>query len=278
MKKVTSLLLVLTLLTAAALVGGCDSKGSSQSGAGSKGAKGTLTVAGSTSVQPFSEVLAEDFMAENPNAKINVQGGGSSQGIAAVQSGAADIGASSRELKPEEKGLHEFVIARDGIAVVINPANKINNLSMEQLRGIFAGKITNWKQVGGVDHAITVVTREAGSGTRDGFESLVMNKTEITNKALVCNSTGAVKSTVAGDPNAIGYMSMAAVDPSVKAVSVDGVPCTADKILSGEYRISRPFIYLTREEPQGLKKSFIDFVLGERGQEILKNEGVVPVK
>lgn len=278
MKKLASLILVLTLLAVAVLAGGCGNKDGSPGGTGGQGSKGTLTIAGSTSVQPFSEVLAEDFMAENPNVKINVQGGGSSQGIAAVKSGAADIGASSRELKPEEKGLHEFVIARDGIAVVVNPANNIKNLSMEQLRGIFSGQITNWKQVGGPDHAITVVTREAGSGTRDGFEHLVMNKTEITNKALVCNSTGAVKSTVAGDRSAIGYMSMASIDKSVKTVSVDGVPCTADKILSGEYKISRPFIYLTREDPRGLAKSFIDFVLGEQGQEILKNEGVIPVK
>lgn len=276
MKRFFSIWLVSVMLAVTVLAGGCGRD--IQGGARTKGAAGSITIAGSTSIQPFSEVLAEEYMAENPGTRINVQGGGSTQGIVSVKTGVADIGASSRELKPEEKGLHEFVIARDGIAVIVNPRNKVSNLSMQQLKDIFSGKITSWKDVGETDAPITLVSREAGSGTRDGFENLVMQKTSITNKALVCNSNGAVRYVVAGDPNAIGYISMANVDESVKMISVDGVPCTAETILQGRYKISRPFIYLTRKEPRGLARSYIDFVLSQRGQEILKNEGVVPVK
>lgn len=264
------------------LVSGCGKQETKEEGAPKPQQEelaGTITVAGSTSVQPFSEVLAEAFTAQNPKTRVNVQGGGSSQGIEAAKSGAADIGASSRELKPEEKeGMKEFVIARDGIAVAVHPSNPVEGLSVDQIRDIFLGKITNWKQVGGNDAPITVVTREAGSGTRDGFEHLVMNKQPITDKALVANSTGAVKATVAGDKNAIGYLSMAGLDAGVKAIAVDGVKPSKESVKSGEYKVSRPFIYVTKGEPAGLAKAFIEFVLSEEGQKILEDEGAVSIK
>ncbi|NSW81818.1 MAG: phosphate ABC transporter substrate-binding protein [Syntrophothermus sp.] len=280
MRRIVSTLVAVFLFSV--LISGCGGKaGAPKDGAGKteEGLKGTITVAGSTSVQPFSEVLAEAFMAENPKARVNVQGGGSSQGIEAARSGAAEIGASSRDLKPEEKeGMREFVIAKDGIVVVVNPANKVNELSVAQVRDIFLGKITNWKQVGGEDAPITLVTREAGSGTRDGFENLVMNKEPISDKALVANSTGAVRTTVAGDRNAIGYMSMASIDSGVKALAVDGVKPDRETVKSGQYKISRPFIYVTKGEPTGLAKAFIEFVLSEEGQKIIEREGAVAVK
>ncbi|MDH7498251.1 MAG: phosphate ABC transporter substrate-binding protein, partial [Syntrophomonadaceae bacterium] len=257
-----------TLVLLAAMAAGCGTQPAEEPAKepATPALSGSLTIAGSTSVQPFSEVLAEEFTAKYPEVKINVQGGGSTQGIEAAKTGVADIGASSRELKPEEKGLKEFVIARDGIAVVVNPANKVDGLTAAQIKDIFLGKITNWKDVGGADAAITLVSREEGSGTRDGFEALVMNKEPVSDKAVVANSTGAVKTTVAGDVNAIGYMSMASLDKSVKALAVDGVAPSAKTVLDGSYKVSRPFIYLTKEEPTGVAKAFIDFVLSDEGQ------------
>lgn len=280
-KKVVGMLLAALLVLTMMVAAGCG-QGKTQTGEenGKKTTElsGSITVAGSTSVQPFSEVLAEEFMALHPQVKVNVQGGGSSQGIEAAKSGAAEIGSSSRNLKPEEKVLKEFLIAKDGIAVVVNPANQVSNLSVAQVKDIFLGKITNWKQVGGKDAKITLVNREAGSGTRDGFESLVMNKKPISDKALIVNSTGAVKTTVAGDPNSIGYMSLASLDNTVKAVAIDGVKPSRETVSTDQYKISRPFIYVTKTEPTGLAKAFIDFVLSDEGQKILEGEGVVRVK
>lgn len=237
-----------------------------------------ITIAGSTSVQPISEALAEEFMTKNPNIKVNIQGGGSSAGIKAAQEGTANIGSSSRELKSEESGLTETVICKDGIAITVNTKNAVNNLSVDQIKKIYTGEITNWKEVGGADQKINVVTREAGSGTRGAFEELVMSKQNINDKAIVQNSTGAVRTVVASDPNAIGYISLAGLDQTVKAVTVEGVQVSTDNIINGTYKIQRPFLYLTKEAPAGAVKTFIDFVLSAEGQSIIKQEGLVSVK
>jgi phosphate transport system substrate-binding protein len=150
-------------------------------------------------------------------------------------------------------------------------------LSVEQIKKIYSGAVTNWKEVGGADRKITVVTREAGSGTRGAFEEIVMNKEKITDSAIVQNSTGAVRTVVVGDPNAIGFISLASLDDSVKAVSVEGVQVSTDNILNGSYKIQRPFLYLTKEAPAGAVKTFIDFVLSAEGQSIIKQEGLVSV-
>ncbi|MDH7479214.1 MAG: phosphate ABC transporter substrate-binding protein [Syntrophomonadaceae bacterium] len=259
------------------LVAGCGSRPGNQA---LPPAAAKVTVAGSTSVQPFSELLAERFMAGHPDIRVEVQGGGSSAGIKAAQEGAAQIGASSRELKPEEKAnLKEFIIAKDGIAVVVNPANPLANLGLDEVKKIFAGQVTNFQQVGGPDQEIAVITREAGSGTRGAFEELVMGKdTPITTRAIVQNSTGAVRTAVAADPRAIGYVSVASVDQGVKVVKVDGVEPVTANISSGTYKISRPFIYLTRGEPTGAARAFIDYVLSAEGQALLEKEGLVRVK
>lgn len=267
-----SLLIILVLSLA---VAGCGHSGYDGD---DSGLNGSITIAGSTSVQPFSEVLAEEFMAQYPGVKINVQGGGSSQGLEATRTGVAQIGASSRELKPEEKSFHEYLIARDGIVVIVNPANPVEDLTLEEVRLIFSGQIDNWKEIGGPDHEIILVSRESGSGTRDGFESLAMNKEPVSDKALIANSTGAIRTIVAGDRYAIGYVSLAVLDSSVKPLRVEGVAPTADNIRNGKYAISRPFIYVTREEPTGLVRSFIDFVLSDQGQSILTREGAVRVR
>ncbi|UWG98617.1 phosphate ABC transporter substrate-binding protein [Dehalobacter sp. DCM] len=266
-------LLILILAGILALsVSGCGNSGTAQQQA-------TITVAGSTSVQPISEALAEAFMEKNKDIKVNVQGGGSGAGIKSAQEGTADIGSSSRELKSDEAGLTETVICKDGILVAVNPQNTVSDLTLEQIKKIYSGDITNWKEVGGADQAINIVTREAGSGTRGAFEELVMGKdTAISDKAVVQNTTGAVRAAVAGDANAIGYISMASIDDTVKVITVEGVAGNAENVINGTYKIQRPFLYLTKGEPAGAVKTFIDFVLSEEGQSIIEQEGLVLVK
>lgn len=267
------------MLAVSMFIAGCGKDSKQNPTQGTSELQGTITIAGSTSVQPFSEVLAEKFMEKNPKVKINVQGGGSGQGITAATNGAAQIGASSRELKDEEKAqLVETKIAMDGIAVVLNPANPVASLTADQIKNIFMGNIKNWKEVGGLDAVITVVSREEGSGTRSAFEELLMSKQPVVKTAIVQSSTGAVKTTIAGDKNAIGFDSLAAVDSSIKSVKIEGVDASAANIKSGTYKASRPFIYLTKGQPEGLTKAFIDFVMSDEGQQIMVKQGAISVK
>jgi len=236
-----------------------------------------ITIAGSTSVQPFAEKLAEEYMKINHEVLINVHGGGSSTGIQAAWSGAADIGTSSRELVGEEKKLHTFVIAKDGLAIIVHPQNRVDNLSREEIRRIFSGGIRNWKEVGGEKGSITVITREEGSGTRNAFEELVMKGNFISDAALVQDSNGAVREVVANDPNAIGYISYGLLEKRVKALKIDGVEPNFNNILQKKYVLERPFLFVTKDEPQGHIKEFINFVLSSPGQKILQKEGLIPV-
>ncbi len=247
---------------------------------GSGSQKSTIEIVGSTSVQPVAEKLAEEYTKTHPNVKINVQGGGSSVGITSAQQGTADIGTSSKELKDNEStGLTQYIIGNDGIVIAVNSKNKVNDLTTDQIKDIFSGKITNWKEVGGADAEINVVTREDGSGTRKAFEEVVMGKeTKIKSDAVVQSSTEAVKTTVAGDENAIGYISLANLDNTVKALKVDGVAPSEATVADGSYKIQRPFIFLVKGNASGAVKEFIDWVLSAEGQEIVKSEGVVPVK
>ena len=237
---------------------------------------GSITMNGSTSVQPLAEELAKVFKDKNPNTTIDIQGGGSGVGIKSAADGVVDIGMSSRDLKPEEKSLKEFKIAVDGIAVIVNPNNKVEDLSTEQIFKIYTGEITDWKEVGGDSGEITVVTREEGSGTRGAFIELtkIESKSEgdrTVASAITQGSTGAVIATIAGDPNAIGYASFGSAKEStgIKMISIDGKACTEENIYSGEYKISRPFLMLTKAEPTGLAKAFLDFILGEEGQTVV---------
>jgi phosphate transport system substrate-binding protein len=241
--------------------------------------KGTINIAGSTSVQPLAEELAQAFMAKNKRVKIFVQGGGSSAGVKSAQTGTADIGTCSRDLKPEEEGLHETVIAKDGIAIVVNKSNSVRNLSVTQLQKIYTGNYHNWKKVGGTNEKIVVVNREAGSGTRGAFEEIVLGK-KLTNTSncLVQASTGAVQQTVAVTKEAIGYISLGAYNPkAVKAVAINHVTCTDAHILAGKYKIQRPFLMLTKRVPTGTTKAFIDWILSQEGQRIVAKE-FIPVK
>lgn len=277
-RKITGALMVGVMLTGALLVSGCGGKTDNNKN-NTTGLTGTLTVAGSTSVQPFSEVLAEEFMAANKGAQVSVQGGGSSVGIESAVSGAAGIGAASRSVSAEEKakGLVDTTIALDGIAVVVNPGNPVQALKTADIMNIYLGNIKNWKELGGNDAPITVVSREEGSGTREAFTSLVMNKKDILKTAIIQNSTGAVLTTVAGDKNAIGYVSLASINQDIKALQIDGITANEANVKNGTYKLQRPFIYVTKGEPAGLAKAFIDFVLSPAGQKLIVEEGAISV-
>jgi phosphate transport system substrate-binding protein len=249
--------------------------GSACSQTGNSGAN--LTIAGSTSVQPFAEKLAETYMTAHPGLAINVQGGGSTAGVRAAETGAAQIGMSSRHLKDSEAALHQVTIALDGIAVIVNAANPVAGLSRADVAAIFAGEVPRWSAVGGPDRPIHFVSREEGSGTRGAFEEMVMGKKEIAPRALVQDSNGAVREIVASDPFALGYISLGLVDRRVRALAVDGVLPTHETILAKRYAVVRPFLFLTREDPAGAARAFIDYVLGSEGQRLLELEGLIPV-
>jgi len=255
---------IFILVLAAGLLSGCGSMN-----------KAGIIVAGSTSVQPYAEVLAEEYMILHPDAVIDIQGGGSSAGIMAARSGTSNLGMSSRVLKDEEKSLWYVEIARDGLAVIINPANPVQNLTLEQVSDIYSAKISDWSQLGGTKAKIHVITREDGSGTRDAFVSLVMGESNITPRAIVQDSNGAVKQLVADDPNAIGFISLGLVDVTVKALELDGVAATRENVMNGSYNLSRPFLFVALAEPTGQTKEFLDFVLSAEGQQMLINEGLI---
>jgi len=251
------------------------------------GVQGSLIVVGSTSVTPIAEELAEAFMEKNPEVTIDIQGIGSSAGVKATKDLTADIGMSSRNLKEEEKtwGLKEYVVAFDGIAVVIHPSNSVSDLSKEQISDIFSGKITNWSEVGGNDVEILVVSREAGSGTRGAFEELMdlVEKTDagknvsiVKLDALIAEGNGAVKANVASKENSIAYISLSYIDETVKAVSVDRVGVSVENIINESYKISRPFLMLSNGEENELQKLFFEYILSDEGQEIVA-QNLIPV-
>lgn len=236
-----------------------------------------ITVAGSTSVQPFAELLAEEYMPRHPETHIYVQGGGSTAGIEAAISGAANIGMSSRNLISDEKKLYAVAIAKDAIAIIVHPTNPIEDLSLDQAGDIFSGKIENWKTLSGPNHPIDVITREEGSGTRESFQKFVMRKEDISLGALVQDSNGAVRQVIATDPNAIGYISLGLVNDQVKALKISGVDPNLKNVYSGKYTLVRPFLFVFTAEPAGAPKSFLDFVLSPPAQKLLLKEGLVPV-
>jgi len=240
------------------------------------GKGGSITVAGSTSVQPFAEMVAELYMKENPKIRINVQGGGSSAGIQAVKNGACAIGTSSRNLKPDELDLQTTLIAKDGIVIIVNRRNPVTGLTIDQIQEIFIGRIKNWSEIGGNNKPITAITREEGSGTRSSFQELVMGTEFFSDDALVQDSNGAIREIVASDPDAIGYISFGLVDSRVKPLKISGVTPSLETMETGEYNLVRPFLFVTKTVPQGLVKDFIDFVLSPEAQSALKREGLIP--
>jgi phosphate transport system substrate-binding protein len=237
-----------------------------------------LTVAGSTSVQPFADKWAEVYMEHHKGTSINIQGGGSSAGIQAVRSGAAAIGMSSRPLKTDEQDLKTIVVARDGLAIIVHPSNPLQGLALSDVKRIFAGDIPNWRALGYADREVTVVTREEGSGTRGAFQELVMGPTRIYRRAIVQDSNGTVREIVAHDPYAIGYISLGLVNEQVKALELDGIYPGEEAIEDGLYPLVRPFLFLTDGPVDGLARHFIDFVLSPEGQALIVSEGLIPAK
>lgn len=236
-----------------------------------------VIVAGSTSVQPYSEVLAEAFVLSHPGIIIDVQGGGSSSGIRAASTNTAHIGMSSRLLNEDEMDYWVVEIARDGLAIVVHPSNPISGLSIEQLQRIFTGEITNWNELGGSDAGIHLIAREEGSGTRGAFEELIMTDGQfITPRAIVQSSNGAVRQLVSSDPNSIGFLSLGLVNDTVVALDLDGIAATAENVINGTYNLFRPFLFVRRDEPHGATAQFIDFILSPEGKAILTEEGLIP--
>lgn len=243
---------------------------------------GSISMVGSTSMEKLANALSEAFMEEYPDVTVTAEFVGSGAGIEAVTNGTADIGNSSRSLKDEEKaaGVVENVVAIDGIAVCVDPANEVADLTKEQLTNIYNGTVTNWKEVGGADEPIIVIGREAGSGTRGAFEELVDLK-DACKYANELDSTGAVIAKVASTPGAIGYASLDALDDSVKALSLEGVEATAENIKAGNYFLSRPFVMATKgeiSEQNDLVRAWFDFVLGDEGQQVASEVGLITVK
>ena len=246
------------------------------------GLSGSISMVGSTSMEKLANALSEAFMEEYPEVTVTAEFVGSGAGIEAVTNGTADIGNSSRSLKDEEKaaGVVENVVAIDGIAVCVDPANEVADLTKEQLTNIYNGTVTNWKEVGGADEPIIVIGREAGSGTRGAFEELVDLK-DACKYANELDSTGAVIAKVASTPGAIGYASLDALDDSVKALSLEGVEATAENIKAGNYFLSRPFVMATKgeiSEQNDLVQAWFDFVLGDEGQQVASEVGLITVK
>jgi phosphate transport system substrate-binding protein len=237
-----------------------------------------LTLAGSTSIQPFADRWAEVFMEKRPGLGVDVQGGGSSAGIQACKAGACQIGMSSRELKGDERDLLEIVVARDGLAIIVHPSNPVRGAKVAEIKQIFAGDLRNWQVLGGRDRSITVVTREEGSGTRGAFQELVMGKTRIFRGAITEDSNGTVREIVAHDPYSIGFISLGLVNEQVRALDLDGAAANEDNIRSGRYKLVRPFLFVSRGELTGAAKEFVDFVLSEEGQALIKKEGLLSAK
>lgn len=243
---------------------------------------GSITMAGSTSMEKYANALAEVFMEKYPNVSVQAEFTGSSAGVEAVLAGQCDIGNSSRSLKEEEKekGAAENIVAIDGIAVVTDSSNTAADLTKDQLTGIYTGKVTNWKDVGGSDMPVVVVGREAGSGTRGAFEE-ILGVEDACAYANELDSTGAVMAKVASTPGAIGYVSLDVIDDTVKVLTLDGTEATEENIKSGDYFLSRPFVMATKGEISGqseLVKALFDFVYSEEGNELVKSVGLIPAK
>ncbi|MGL4607026.1 MAG: phosphate ABC transporter substrate-binding protein [Eubacteriaceae bacterium] len=255
-------------------------------GCGSSSTTSTTTVSGeingggSTSVQKIIDAAGSEYTALNPDVKFTYSGTGSSDGIKGAKAGTYTFGCSSRELKDDEKaGLKEFIFAYDGISLIVNPANPVTGLTSEQLTKIYTGEITNWSEVGGNDAPIVVVSREDGSGTRSAVEELLKFSEKLKPDATIKEGNGNVQSTVAGNENAIGYVSLTFVDKTVKSLDVDGVKDTVDNVLNKTYPISRPFLAVYDEaKTDDATKAFIEFLLSSEGQTIVEKNGGIKVK
>ena len=280
MKKILSITLAAVMCLA--LFAGCASKTTDTSPSPDSSAatlSGTVSTNGSTSMEKVIAALSEAFMAKYPDVVVTYDATGSGAGITAATDGTTDIGLASRNLKTTETGLDATVIAIDGIAIVINKANTVADLTIEQIAGLATGEITNWKDVGGADAPVVFIGREAGSGTRDGFESIV-GVADKCKYEQELTATGAVIAAVAANENAIGYASLSAVGDTVKTVKVGGVACTEATVLDGSYTIQRNFNMITKQgaELSAAAKAFIEFALSDEAGAIIEKAGAIQAK
>lgn len=275
MKKIITILCIAVM--ALSLFAGCGQKADDNNTAA---AGGTVSTDGSTSMEKVIGALGESFMEANSGTTFTYNPTGSGSGIQAVSEGRCDIGLSSRALKDDEKasGLKETTLALDGIAIIVNPQNPVKDLTLEQIAKIYTGEITNWKDVGGNDAEIVLIGREAGSGTRDGFESITDTKDACQYRQEL-TSTGDVITTVSQNPDAIGYASLAALKDNVKALTVGGVAPTEDTVKDGSYVIQRPFVLVTKtgETLSASAQKFFDFALSAEAAQYITSAGTVPV-
>ena len=239
---------------------------------------GKVTTGGSTSMEKVIGALQEAFMEQNSGVDVTYDPTGSGAGITGAQEGSLDIGLSSRALKDGETGVSATVIALDGIGIIVNNANTVEDLTTDQIAAIATGEVTNWKEVGGPDAEIVMIGREAGSGTRDGFES-ILKVSDQCKYAQELTATGAVIAAVQANENAIGYASLAALDDSVKALKVNGIDCTEETVKDGSYTVQRPFVFVTKDgaEQTPAVKAFIDFAASADAASLISNAGAVPV-
>jgi len=239
---------------------------------------GKVTTGGSTSMEKVIGALQESFMEQNSGVDVTYDPTGSGAGITGAQEGSLDIGLSSRALKDGETGVSATVIALDGIGIIVNNANTVEDLTTDQIAAIATGEVTNWKEVGGPDAEIVMIGREAGSGTRDGFES-ILKVSDKCKYAQELTATGAVIAAVQANENAIGYASLAALDDSVKALKVNGIACTEETVKDGSYTVQRPFVFVTKDGAQQTPavKAFIDFATSADAASLISNAGAVPV-
>ena len=290
MKKLFSLALAAAM--ALSMLTGCggnsgnanDANGSDANAQGSQASQteqlsGVVNTNGSTSMEKVMQVLIEAFKEQQPNVTVNYTGSGSGAGVTSAIDGTADLGLASRALKSEEegKGAQAHIVALDGVAIVVNPENTVEDLTVDQIAQIFKGEITNWKDLGGADEEIAVYGREAGSGTRGAFEELV--GVEDACKYLnEYSSTGDVIGNVASNPSAIGYASLSAVSDNVKAVKVNGVDCTEATVQDGTYEIQRPFVMITKDDTQlsDAAQAFLDFAMSADAASLIAQAGAVP--
>ena len=245
------------------------------------GQKGVLKIAGGTAHIPVMKDAAEMIMTAHPDIRISIAAGGSGVGIKQVGEGLIDIGNAGRPATEEEISTHGLQVVQwaiDGVGVVVNPQNKVAALTTAQLQDIFAGKITNWKEVGGTDREINLYDRDAASGTREVFWEKALKKGEVAKKANVVVSNGAMKTAIAGDPYAIGFVSVGHIDATVAPVALDGVVPTLATVKSGEYKVSRGLFSMTKGEAKGIAKAFLDFLLSPSGQKIAVAKGFIAVK
>ena len=281
MKKFIAIICSALIITLVAV--GCAKGVASNENQKEESLTGTISLAGSTSMEKLCEAMSESFMADNQGITVTVEYVGSGAGIESLSKGSVDIGNSSRNLKPEElsNGCVENVVALDGIAVIVDKNNGITDISSDNLKKLYTGEIKNWKELGGADEAVVVIGREAGSGTRDAFEELLELK-EKCDYAQQLDSTGAVLAKVASTPGAIGYVSLDVVDDSVASVSVDSVEANEQNILAGKYLLSRPFVMATMGDVSSqneLVQKWFEYVNSEKGKEIIKKVGlIVPVQ